>query len=118
MISKSTSVKNEQQLIRLGTKHKGNYVEKSKILYIEAYQCYSWLYLIGGSKQLSTKPLGYYKKLLAEDSFLQIHRSYLINVSYIKNYEPNYRLVHLKNSITLSVSFRRTPHISKYLQRA
>ncbi|WP_046759365.1 LytR/AlgR family response regulator transcription factor [Kordia jejudonensis] len=106
------------EYICLGSKHKGQYVLKQHILFVEAYENYAWLYLNDNTKRLSSKPIGYYEDLLASDGFTRIHRSYLINISYLKLYERKYRLVHLRGAITLPVSHRKKHTFSKYLQSA
>ena len=102
-----------QKYICIGSKHKGDYVAKTEIVYIEAYESYSWIYLMGGCRMLSSKTIGYHQKSFTEDNFTRIHRSYLINLTYLKLYEPRYRLVHLKGEIVLPVSHRKNRLISK-----
>ncbi|WP_053002646.1 LytR/AlgR family response regulator transcription factor [Kordia jejudonensis] len=109
---------NNKDYICLGSKHKGQYISKHSILFVEAYENYAWLYLNDNTKLLSSKPIGYYEDLLASDGFTRIHRSYLINISHLKLYERKYRLVHLRGAITLPVSHRKTHTFSKYLQSA
>jgi two-component system LytT family response regulator len=99
----------------VGSKHKGSYIKKHEIAYIEACESYSWIYLISGSRILSSKTIGYYEILFSEQQFTRIHRSYLINLSHLKHYEPRYRLIHLKGAYTLSVSYRKRGVISKVL---
>jgi len=104
---------NSGKYLRVGSKHKGEYLDKSQILYIEACESYSWIYLKGGSRILSSKNIGYHQETFSEDNFTRIHRSYLINLSYLKLYEPRYRLVHLRGEIVLPVSHRKNRLISK-----
>lgn len=111
-------VLNSDKHIRLGAKHKGAYILKENINYIEANECYTWFHLINGKRFLSCKPIGYYEDELSGNGFLRIHRSYLINLSNLKLYEHKYRLVHLKGEITLPVSYRKNNTFSKYLQSA
>ncbi|MEM6685687.1 MAG: LytTR family DNA-binding domain-containing protein [Bacteroidota bacterium] len=103
--------------IRIGSKHKGTYIEKLSIVYIEACESYSWIHLTNGSKVLSSKTIGYYQALLTDDKFSRVHRSYLINLSHLKRYEPDYRLVHLKGEFTLPVSHRKNREIAKMVSK-
>jgi len=114
----ASGIVSNPQYVLVGSKHKGKYVSKEKIIYIKASECYTWLYLLDGSKVLSSKPIGYYEKKLSIDRFVRIHRSFLINISHLKLYEQKYRLVHLKGEITLPVSYRRKNIFSKYLKSA
>jgi len=109
------TIAESQRHIRIGSKHQGDYIDKSQIIYIEACKSYSWMYIKGGSKVLSSKTIGYYEELLLNDQFSRVHRSFLINLSYLKRYEPNYRLVHLRGEFTLPVSHRKNRAISKMI---
>ncbi|WP_430413035.1 LytR/AlgR family response regulator transcription factor [Kordia sp.] len=84
-------------------------------MYIEAYENYSWLHLRGGTKLLSSKPIGYHEQQLTDDRFIRVHRSYLINLTHLKFYEPKYRLVYLKGEMVLPVSFRRSRKFSQMM---
>lgn len=117
MIQIDNTIKNayDTNYICLGSKHKGTYIHKSQIIYIEAYDSYSWLHLSDGTKQLSCKSIGYYEENFSQDNFIRIHRSYLINLSHLKLYEQKYRLVHLKGETVLSVSYRKNRLLSKMM---
>lgn len=99
--------------ICIGSKHKGDYVAINTIIYLEAYGGYTWFHLSDDSKVLSVKSIGYYQEIFSSEGFIRIHRSYLVNPSQIKKYEPDYRLIHLKRTITLPVSVRRNRQLSK-----
>jgi len=101
--------------ICIGTKHKGDYLNVRDIVYVEAHENYSWLHLSNGRKFLSGKPLKHYADKLHANRFVRIHRSYLVNLSFVKAYEKKYRLLHLHENITLSVSFRKLPSFSKMI---
>ncbi|MCH2195206.1 LytTR family DNA-binding domain-containing protein [Kordia sp.] len=100
----------------MGTVNQGDYIQKSQILYVEASECYSWIHVKGDSKFLSSKPIGHYQELFSKKNFSRIHRSYLINSSHLKRYEPRYRLVYLKEEIVLPVSYRKNREISKMIK--
>lgn len=99
--------------ICIGSKHKGDYVTISDMLYVEAYENYSWLLLKQGKKLLSYKSIKHYEDTLDSNEFTRIHRSYLVNLSYVKAYDKKYRLIYLKNATVLSVSFRRNHDFSQ-----
>ncbi|WP_430409213.1 LytR/AlgR family response regulator transcription factor [Kordia sp.] len=124
MVQVENNIVNTQEILHnkdyicLGSKHKGQYISKHTILFVKAYENYSWLYLNDNTKLLSSKSIGYYQEKLTSDGFIRIHRSYLINLSQLTLYERKYRLVHLKGEITLPVSHRKNNKFSKYLQSA
>ncbi len=68
-----------------------------------------------GKKLLSYKPIKYYEDTLVRNGFFRSHRSYLVNLSFIKAYDKKYRLIYLKNGTVLSVSFRRNHDFSKQI---
>lgn len=104
--------------LRIGSKHQGEYIDKTQIVYVEACESYSWIYLKDGCRILSSKTIGYHEELFSEDNFSRIHRSYLINLSYLKRYESRYRLVHLKGEIVLPISHRKNRLISKMVSNS
>ncbi|WP_298509086.1 LytTR family DNA-binding domain-containing protein [uncultured Kordia sp.] len=108
-------LKDSKDHLLIGTKSQGKYIIKSDIVYIQACECYSWIFTRDGLKFLSSKAIGYYEELFSNQNFSRIHRSFLINLSHLKQYEPSYRLVHLKGEIVLSVSHRKNRIISKMI---
>jgi len=115
-INSKSLQQNHNNYILVGSKHKGDYLEKKQVIYVKSDISYTWLYLIDGSRYLSCKPIGYYEKYLKKDNFIRIHRSYLINLLNVKYGEQKYRLVHLKGEITLSVSYRKSQSFFKNLK--
>lgn len=114
--SVATSKKTTTHLC-IGSKHQGDYVLTSHIVYIKAEEAYSWIYLKDGSRYLSTKTIGYYERFFSDDPFYRIHRSYLINLKHLKFYEPSYRLVHLCGELILPVSYRKNRLMSKEIEQ-
>jgi two-component system LytT family response regulator len=58
-----------------------------QILYLQADGSYTEIYMNDGTKILVSKKLKDFEKLLtAEKKFLRIHRSYLINLRHVKEY--------------------------------
>jgi len=109
-------IQNPHNYILVGSKHKGDYLEKKQVIYAKSDVNYTWLYLTDGSRYLSSKPIGYYEETLKKDNFIRIHRSYLINLFNVKYGDQKYRLVHLKREITLSVSHRKSRSFFKKLK--
>lgn len=64
-----------------------HFADMEDILYLEADSSYTYVYLNNESKKLViSKLLKDLEKLLPEKTFIRIHRKYLINVAYIKQY--------------------------------
>jgi len=75
------------------------------ILYCKADDNYTHLFLKNDHKKLVSKTLKYFEEALKQSSFARIHKSYLVNVSYIVNYKKGKGgSVLLANGKELSVS--------------
>ncbi|AOW20645.1 LytR/AlgR family response regulator transcription factor [Urechidicola croceus] len=62
-------------------------IEISNILYCKADDNYTQLFLANGYKKLVSKTLKYFEGILAENGFVRIHKSYLVNINYVANYK-------------------------------
>lgn len=62
------------------------YVPIADILRLESDNSYTTIYLESGQQVLSTKPLKEYEKLLASHGFYRMHRSHIINLSKVIEY--------------------------------
>lgn len=80
-------------------------IDTSDILYVESDINYSRFYFRNGEKTyLSSKTLKEYSGLLIPVGFFRIHQSYLINLSYIKEFRINGSELELVNGFTLPVA--------------
>ncbi|MEZ4852446.1 MAG: LytTR family DNA-binding domain-containing protein [Bacteroidia bacterium] len=100
----------ERKKVRLPQKSFGFIlVEERDIIYLEACGSYTHVYLKRcGEKVVVSKPLREFVRVLSSDFFEKIHRSYIINLSYLKTYS---RLqggsVTMENGAGLLISRRR-----------
>lgn len=75
------------------------------ILYCKADDNYTHIFLKNERKKLVSKTLKYFEEALKKNSFVRIHKSYLVNVNYIINYKKGKGgTVVLGNGKELSVS--------------
>jgi two-component system LytT family response regulator len=64
-----------------------DYLPLAEVEFIEADRAYSIIHLNGGTHKIVTKPLAYFEETLQSlEAFVKIHRSYLINLSYMDSY--------------------------------
>jgi len=67
--------------------HSGiEFIDPMQIMYVQGDSNYSKVFLNGEKKLLVSKTLSHIENLLKDFSFLRIHKSYLINLGYIKRY--------------------------------
>jgi two-component system LytT family response regulator len=86
------------------------------ILYCEADQNYCWVHTIDGGKLLVSKPLNVIEDMLPPSLFFRIHKSFLVNLDYIKTYSRNEGFhVILENGKRLDVAERRNNDFIKAL---
>ncbi len=86
------------------------------IIKIEASKSYSIFYMIDSQKRVSTKNLGYFERLLPQESFIRVHHHCIINTVHIKSYHPS-GIIKLSSAIVQTVSKRkRLEFLSKIKQ--
>lgn len=83
-----------------------NVIPLDKIIYLEAQDDYVMIYTQDG-RFMKKQTMKYFEERLDPNQFIRIHRSYIVNASFINKLEPyekdNYLLV-LKNGAKLKVS--------------
>lgn len=86
------------------------------IIYCEADQNYTRIYLVSDRSIVVSKTLKLIEELLPPEVFFRIHKTYLINLNYIKTYSrTDGHKVFLENGIQLDVAGRRTDDFIKAL---
>jgi len=92
--------------------------EIDDIIYCEADENYTKLFINGGNSIMVTKTLKALEELLQNEIFFRIHKSYLVNLNYIKSYSKTdgYR-VQLENGVMLDVATRRNEAFIKALTK-
>ncbi|MFB0937542.1 MAG: LytTR family DNA-binding domain-containing protein [Urechidicola sp.] len=95
---KSALEKNKQLIENLGVQSFQNkkivipsqegleFVEIADIIHCEGVEGYTKIHFIHQKSILSSHSIGHFKKLLGNQSFYLIHKSHLINLSYIEKY--------------------------------
>ncbi|HAW18915.1 MAG TPA: DNA-binding response regulator [Flavobacteriales bacterium] len=84
------------------------FVDLSEIVYCESQDNYTQFFLVDGSKIMVSKTIKYYEEVLDSSKFFRVHRSNIINLSFIDKYvkgEGGY--VVLKQGARIPVSRRR-----------
>jgi two-component system LytT family response regulator len=77
----------------------------NQIVYVEGDSNYSNVYTLKGDKYLVSKTLKYFEELLP-NCFQRIHKSYLVNLNYVKSYQKDTDTVKVLNETMLPVSTR------------
>ncbi len=81
------------------------FVKTDEISHIDADGSYSKIFLVDGSDIFVSKKLKYFQELLnGKGSFYRVHRSHLVNLSFVKKYNRHQGKVILENDIKISIS--------------
>jgi two-component system, LytTR family, response regulator len=86
----------------------GNYfLLPDEIIYCEGNDNYTHFHLTKGRRLVSAKTLKEYEEMLAEQGFLRIHKSYLVNLKFVVRFSKSNSTIVLQDYTTLEVSRRK-----------
>ncbi|MBK8499030.1 MAG: response regulator transcription factor [Flavobacteriales bacterium] len=85
------------------------------IIRCEADRNYTLFHLKRGERVMSSKPLATYEEFLAENDFLRVHRSHIVNVAHIRSVNAMDEIV-LSDESKVEVSRRRRGEIMNALK--
>ncbi len=98
----------------------GYQMEKvSQIIYCEADDNYTKIHTVRGDFILVSRSLKIVEEMLPSRYFFRIHKSYLINLNFVKSYNRNEgHKVTLENGLELEIATRRNEEFVKALTKA
>lgn len=93
------------------------FVEIADIIFLEADGAYTNFFLKDEQKILVSKKLKFYEDILSNRSFFfRTHRSYFINVNYIKKYSRSENAILMDNGISITISRDRKQEFETLLK--
>lgn len=98
----------------------GYQMEKiSQIIYCEADENYTRIFTVRGDSILVSRTLKVVEEMLPSDYFFRIHKSFLVNMNYVKSYNrtEGHKIL-LENGTQLEIATRRNEEFVKALTRA
>jgi two-component system LytT family response regulator len=99
---------NKAKKIILRTADNMHIVNLNDIMYCESERSYTTFFLADKTKVMVSQTLGDYEDMFNEYGFMRIHKSYLINLQFIKRYEKgDGGTVILNGNISLPVATRK-----------
>ena len=90
-----------------------SFIKGDEILYCKADGNYTTIFMIDSDFVVS-KQIGYVEDLLVNHSFVRAHKSYLVNLDYIKGFSRGKGLI-LENEIEIPVSKSRIDYVKKLI---
>ena len=114
-IVENSSLKNERVVVKTGTKIK--IIPVSDIIFLAADDDYVKIHTPEGSF-LKNKTMAHFEKLLGENHFVRVHRSYIVRIDEITRidpYEKDSHLAILKSGEKIPVSKTGYPKLRQVL---
>ncbi|MBV1887719.1 MAG: LytTR family DNA-binding domain-containing protein [Urechidicola sp.] len=91
--------------ITIPTQHGFEVLEMKDILYCKADDNYTQIFMSDNKTKLVSKTLKYFEIILSDNGFVRIHKSYLVNVNFVKTYKKGKGgTIELSNGKELSVA--------------
>lgn len=89
----------------------------TEIAYLKAERDHTWIYTINEESFLSALGIGAIAERLDPRLFLRIHRSYIVNINYIKIMyrDISKTFIGLQNDVELSVGRSYYPQLRQYI---
>ena len=95
-----------QDTLALSTQEGLYFVNTDDIMYLEASGCYTYIFMLDGTKHLVSKNLAVFEEVLKDNPiYFRPHKSHVINLKFIKQYirgEGGELIMQNNRSITLS----------------
>ena len=105
------------QKITIPTQDGFEVLQMQDIIYCKADDNYTEIYLENNQKKLVSKTLKYFEEALKENGFARIHKSFLVNVTYIASYKKGKGgTIYLSNGKELSVSASKKATLLSYFK--
>ena len=84
----SENLKKERKIAKLTLHHLQGFkmISISDIVYLEADRNYTVFHMVSGERQMVSRNMGEYEDLLDPDIFFRPHKSFIINLHYLKEY--------------------------------
>jgi two-component system, LytTR family, response regulator len=102
--------------IGLATINEIQFVNIEDIVRLEASNNYTCFYMGNGEKITVSHTIKYYEELLAEQNFLRVHQSHIINLEKVKKYQKGKGgSIIMANGDTIHISPQRKDHLLKAL---
>lgn len=97
--------------ITLKTLHTIHFVSLEELVYCSADGSYTNFVLANGEKIMVSTAIGEYDELLRTNGFLRTHQSYLVNLSFLSQFDKRKCVLQLKNGMEIPVSSRKKEEI-------
>jgi len=112
--NENTLESNFSEKLKIKTKTELYFVDPLDIVYCEADNNYTTLFLKNKNKILVSKTIKLLEIDLKQPYFYRVHRSYIINLSYVDSYNSYLSVIKLKDNSQIPVSDRKKKGFLEY----
>lgn len=92
-------------------------IELKSLMYLEASGTYTLAHLSNGDKIMLSKSIKFIEPIVNSDHFFRAHRSFIININFIKRFDRNPYKITLTNNTELPLSRRRYESFLKVMNQ-
>lgn len=104
--------KGQHDKLAIPTEEGYQFISYEQIVRLEAQNTYTWLFLQGHKKILTSYNLGEFRKILRERDFPQVHKSHIVSRNHIVKFNIRESLLEMSDQSNVPVSRRsRSPFI-------
>jgi two-component system LytT family response regulator len=89
------------------------FIPVSNIIMLESQSNYSVFHLKYGKKEIYAHTIRYFEEQLLDKKFVRVHNGFLINPSFVLEYNQEERKLRMENNLEASISRRRRKGILK-----
>lgn len=109
----------DQQLQKIAIPSSEGYtfIDVKEIISLEADGKYTRITAAGGISSLSTKNIGEFEEMLDADIFFRTHKSWIINLNYVKKFLKGDSRVIMSNDVAADVSTRKKDDFLKLFEK-
>ena len=111
-----TKRESHKDFITISGLKKIEFVKFNELMYLKSDGRYTTFYLSNGDTIVASKNIGEYEEDLISDVFFRIHKSYIVNLSYVKIIDKSDgKSCLLTNNTSLPIAARRLDDFMKFL---
>lgn len=110
------TIEEENKKILFPYKDGYHIVKIASIIYVMAEINYSTAYTSENNSYTMSRTLKYLEEVLPSSVFFRVHKSYLVNLNYVRTYDRRRGLLILENNKTIDVASRRSEELLKALK--
>ncbi len=107
---------NEHFKLAISTNDGTIFILTQEIIRCEADSNYTHFFIHGKKTIIASKTLREYEEILPEQFFIRIHKSHLVNKSFIEDFNTHDRLLKLHDNSQVEVSKRKMKEVRDYLR--